>query len=430
MGLRITNNGGESVLTVDVNTQKSTSTSIVVEFSGINNIYVGTWIVHLWNNDTNGTEELEMLGVKEIYLERGSVSGSVTFSGLTPNTTYYIGVVTGDYSTWGEDSFSFTTASDTTDSEVDGFIVESTPTSHSIAFKVTGDNTSHSEVTFTLYLKEEDDNGWWQDVTVEWEFGDAMSMEFEFDNLNASTTYILMAPELVDNKILATVTTKPHSIFFDDRRTEVTSSAITVSLNKKPKDEGYNEWTYYIREVGDLTILDSDKNTSTQLGSGRSFSVDGLKSNTKYYIWVELENYSAQVSYIVGIYVTTSPSENTFSWTYAGKKKNDDGTYELIIGKNKGADGAEYFYLTADEWNELTDSINVARNKKGDLPIDFIVAVPDAVFTWTMYNEALDSIYYLTSETASSDKRAVKGGSVTAEKLNHLKDKLNEYLES
>lgn len=82
------------------------------------------------------------------------------------------------------------------------------------------------------------------------------------------------------------------------------------------------------------------------------------------------------------------------------------------------------FNLTAAEWNGLTANINAVREYCGYSPYSFTTAYRGYNFTAAMYNQAVNAIkgisgygYYLSTVS--------KGDTVTAYRLNILRDELN-----
>ena len=100
---------------------------------------------------------------------------------------------------------------------------------------------------------------------------------------------------------------------------------------------------------------------------------------------------------------------NTFSWS-----------------STKLSGGA--FNLTATDWNDLQDTINLMRDYLGLSEYDFTRAVKGETFTALMYNEVREAIQGFGYDAGSYIPEVSIGDTITAEIINVLVTELNSAI--
>ena len=342
--------------------------------------------------------------------------GRVT--GLTPETTYTVILDYNDNYTRIDTTFSTPLSGiiGTTGCEV---TIENI-TSHSAEFSVTRTDTSIAEIDFIIYIKREGEGGLRETKRVNVRGALDKSFSFEFLDIISDTTYVLKAPDLDDNWRLEFTTNKLSGRLYEDINS-TTSSSIRVSCSGIDPDS-YDDSYWCIRKSGTGKIIDFVNSDAS------SYTFNNLESGTEYYVYLELTKiyYQSDTTETIGIYVTTLPSED-FAWTYAGMDKDGN----PIKGENKG-DGAEYFFITATEWNEYVTKLCEAKDQQVDgvgtelLP-SLLVEANDP-FTATLYSNVLGILWSMDGigeELIAENFVDVK---ITPSHLNSIKDRLNNLL--
>lgn len=345
--------------------------------------------------------------------------GRVT--GLTPETTYTVILDYNDNYTRIDTTFSTPLSGiiGTTGCEV---TIENI-TSHSAEFSVTRTDTSIAEIDFVIYIKREGEGGLRETNRVNVRGALDKSFPFEFLDIISDTTYVLKAPDLDDNWRLEFTTSKLSGHLYEDIKSTTSSSIRVVCSGINP--DSYDDTHWCIRKSGTGKIIDFANSDAS------SYTFNNLESGTEYYVYLELTEfyYQSDRTQTIGIYVTTLPSED-FAWTYAGMDKNGN----PIKGENKG-DGAEYFFITANEWNEYIRRLCEVKDRDGagvgaELQQSLSVEPGDA-FTASLYNAMLDVLCYVDGtsiEGAPDEQKVTTDTLITPSHLNSIKDRLNNLL--
>jgi hypothetical protein len=350
-----------------------------------------------------------------------------TIDGLTPNTEYEAVV---DYDDgYTRYSTTFKTYSDGQIGDTNLKVTISNIESRTVDFVVenSGDS-SVKNVRFEIYLKAPQNITLFQDYTT-LTIPANSSKTFSFLNLISDMGYVLKVPDLDKSFEMEFVTNEISGCFLTNDTGATTSSSIRVVASNKIGLNDYDDYGWQI-----FSIQTSERQSSNEDHS-ESCVFNGLKSNTTYLVvryWTNVSYSGAEITYQIGIYVTTLPSED-FQWTYAGMKKNADGTYEPVLGENK--DASLFFYVTADEWNEYVTKLCEVKDQDGagagaEILPELLVEKDD-VFTAKLYNNMLGVLCYvdgISIEGVPEDQQVHPGDNITAQRLNDIKNRLNEHI--
>jgi hypothetical protein len=190
----------------------------------------------------------------------------------------------------------------------------------------------------------------------------------------------------------------------------ITSTSVTVYLGEL--DTGY---VYKDRRLHWYVNNEETSRAQIAVGAGASKSadveIDGLSPNTTYTIkvYIVFQNDESWNQW-KEITVTTKSSPDTptrpskFSWSY---KKTEN------------------LYLSADEWNGLTENINAVRNYKDLSSFSFTTAEKKNRLTAVMYNQVVNAIKGI-SGYGTSLRTVSPGEEITAELLDDLVSAINE----
>ena len=356
-----------------------------------------------------------------------------TIDGLTPNTEYEAVVDYGDNYT--RYSTTFKTYSDGTIGSSGCKVTITKITYNSASFNVTKGNNLESafEINFMVCLKEAPNVKSYQDTaSASWTKSNTRDKEFSFTELVSDMTYILKTPGFDDDFEMEFTTNKISGCFLTKDAESITSFSVGAKASNDINAKDYDDWGWKIRDVSGSGVSASSSDSS------KHCTFNGLKSETTYLVtlyWTRIAPLSGtETMYQVGIYITTLPSEE-FQWTYAGMKKNEDGTYELVWGEEKGAGDAEYFYLGADEWNEYVTVLCETKDSQDlsslvtDGTLDKLKVNPNDVFKASLYNDVLRILYDLDNVGEMPDAYLVyPGDDITPDHLNNIKNRLNNVL--
>lgn len=317
-------------------------------------------------------------------------------------------------------------------------------------------NSEYESVMFSLRKDTEDLA--MRTITVECEYGDDISLSVSFEGLESNTKYwlytnlsseifqpfeftTLNAVESAGNLDFGELTVS--SLDPDDLKVYVYDIPCPSDVGCYGLDCQVDIYQDGIKICGGTlcSIVNSEEPSNPETYYPNKGSTTYLKEHTTYLIeatvlfyrtyddWNWMRNEVVKTKSI--IITTSSPY---FYWTYAGLKKNDSGVFESVKGDNKGDNGAEYFYITADEWNEYVTKLCETKDNKDGLDIgnELLVdlkVLPDYDFTATLFNNVLGILQIMEDPTVEPTT-VEPGDDITAACLNDIKNRLNAIIDT
>lgn len=447
---------GPSVSSLTIQKSSSTDTSISVYVSGLDSSFTGTWTLEWSISRRNSDGSLTTVEVKDPITNSGSRTQSTTvaFTGLSAGYQYYIEVYVSASGYAGEWSaagyFNTTGTSDTYGGAKNARLVAlSSEDGTSISVYINGLDKSY---TYT------DRSVWWylngtfkDDALISPGASSTASDPYVFGGLSPGTTYTIKADIHYVNGDgstgvytipTTTITTNTEEVTtwtvlnygsYSDVSSSITRSftisegevaRFTIIFTNSGTAKFYS--TSSLDFVGSLSTSTSFNTTSgrpdSELvyndddGEGNNFLISyDVVAGITYYLFVRC--YSISNSGSVTVYIdppaVTVTRPDLFEWDSA---KTSGGT----------------FNITASEWGRLLDNINAVRVYKGLAEMAngttvgyFLYPASGDNFLALHYNQALMGIAGILG--TGYDANAVNiGDSITADKINLLRDMIND----
>lgn len=328
--------------------------------------------------------------------------GTVVFSGLTPSTTYLINSESRYYVN-GTSLFSSYNSSNATDqigrSAKVSFTTSAVPSAPTISFSSRTTNsltftrgTSSGATSYNSY----------KGTTL---YASGIGTTFTISSLSAGTSYSIGVTaedsggsESSINSLIKTTLCVAPSLTFNS----ATSNSLSFTRNNVTGGQ-----TYQIYKNG---IYYADSASTT-------FTVSGLSGGTSYDIGIAVTNMEGALS------ATTTLTETTLS----ARPTNWTGFVDIISGNSflsYNSITKVAYPMTAVEWNNFTDKINLFRIYKSLSSYSFTQVSTDTSFTATIINQAISKI----NDMGFSQSTISNVNNISASVFQTMKSNLNSII--
>ena len=331
--------------------------------------------------------------------QQSSSGRTFTFTGLAPNTQYFIEIacIGSFYSMSDWAGYYVTTQSPATNAT----LTFSNITANSVRATLSGLDPNYPEYLRVVWFRGGTQIGIDEPVVT--------SSSINITGLSPNTSYLIRA-EIYDTEthefldyLQKSVTTlslpKLPTPTLDTTQTVKTGNSISVTINPVT-----GATTYYARINGG----------TAQSSTGRTFTFSGLQPNTQYFIEIKVGGTGYEDSNWAGYYATTLAAE-LWEWHYP---------------KTSGSG----FNVTPAEWLAFCNKINEVRVAKGLSAYSFTTSTTyidkDKPFYAWIWLEAANAINQINGQVASACLNVNSGDIIYPWYFDNLKTALNNAISS